>query len=1263
MAHNPYRQISIFRQVGHPPNRRMAGMWGTAFDVGNAPSAYPIIEYTSDGGVPRFRVWESGTGVWVDLGLSPGFLYDNWVTFRTQLLPSGEFLLTVITDQGNLEYTTTTSAPDASVDILNVILQGHNTTAGVTYDIYWDNFKSSTTVSPVITAPAVVFENTTGYAASVPDAGMGATYVWTLSDGTVTSGGGTNSIIFTSGDSPSMTVSVIVTPADGCAASAAVTLTVLDECQMIDFSAPLTLSNTQASGVWYTDRYNPNGFVGQATAPDATPNTLHVSINAADGQVTGFYNTQGRKYDLIDGTQSIQADLYIPAGWASTSRRMAGMWGTAFDGSNAVSGFPIIEYTSEGGVPRFRVWESGTGVWVDLGLPAGFLYDNWVTFRTQLLPSGEFLLTVITDQGNLEYTTTTSAPDASVDILNVILQGHNTTAGVTYDIYWDNFKSSTTVSPVITAPAIVFENTAGYAASVPDAGMGATYVWTLSDGTVTSGGGTNSIIFTSGDSPSMTVSVIVTPADGCAASAAVTLTVLDECQMIDFSAPLILSNTQAAGVWYTDRYNPNGFVGQATAPDATPNTLHVTIDATDAQGVGFYNTQGRKYDLIDGTQSIQMDLFVATGWAAAHRRMAGMWGTAFDAGNAVSAYPIIEFTSDTLGAGGPFVPRFRVWESGTGTWRNLGLPSGFVYNQWVTLRTQLLSSGEFLYTVLTAQGDLQYTTTTSAPDASVDILNVILQGHNTTAGVTYDIYWDNFKSTTTLTPVITAANSVCRSSTGNLASVSGSGPYLWTVDGGTLTGGQGTANITYTAGTGSQLTLNCTIGTGACAFTTSRTVVLNPLPIATITTPLIVASGAANLPATIPDAGGGATYMWTIVNGSSINNMITGGQGTSSMSYTAGTPGTMTINVTVTNSFGCTSMGSQIVTVIPVGPSSLQWVLDTGDNDGGCPDATNCCQDIICYDLVYTPAVSGRLTTYTTGFLSNCLGPVYPPPIALDMSMIPTPLNNSCVMTDNSFESDDCTNNMYLFNSSGQNGSVMVVGGVTPVPITIHKVCFQISAGETINLTEDVPTDLTASIDLLDMGGMVIGQYTDFPTFAPTMITKPLPVIPADGTLSVSCVDLAVPPVPPTVNDYCGTLIVPTGPVILDTPDPLTCVGTRKYTYTYTDCAGYAQTWSYTYTVNDNIAPVLAAAPADVAVECIGEVPVMTNLTWTDNCDAGGSVAGVDGPLVGGACEEQSQEHGMSWMHVEILRLQERRLSQLMTIQHQCLLLHQPMLR
>jgi hypothetical protein len=73
----------------------------------------------------------------------------------------------------------------------------------------------------------------------------------------------------------------------------------------------------------------------------------------------------------------------------------------------------------------------------------------------------------------------------------------------------------------------------------------------------------------------------------------------------------------------------------------------------------------------------------------------------------------------------------------------MGLPTGFAYNTWVTLEMQLIpSSFEFLYRV----GDLVTATTGLSGNASDRIGNVALQGHNTNDGVTYTIYWDNFRS-------------------------------------------------------------------------------------------------------------------------------------------------------------------------------------------------------------------------------------------------------------------------------------------------------------------------------------------------------------------------------------------------------------------------------------------------------------------------------------------------------------------------------------
>src|SRR5262249_35812620 len=70
-----------------------------------------------------------------------------------------------------------------------------------------------------ITAPAQVCSGSSGNAASVPDAGAGATYAWTIGNGTITGGNGTRSIAFTAGNSGSVTLGVTVVKGAGCSAT------------------------------------------------------------------------------------------------------------------------------------------------------------------------------------------------------------------------------------------------------------------------------------------------------------------------------------------------------------------------------------------------------------------------------------------------------------------------------------------------------------------------------------------------------------------------------------------------------------------------------------------------------------------------------------------------------------------------------------------------------------------------------------------------------------------------------------------------------------------------------------------------------------------------------------------------------------------------------------------------------------------------------------------------------------------------------------
>jgi hypothetical protein len=109
-----------------------------------------------------------------------------------------------------------------------------------------------------------------------------------------------------------------------------------------------------------------------------------------------------------------------------------------------------------------------------------------------------------------------------------------------------------------------------------------------------------------------------------------------------------------------------------------------------------------------------------------------------------------------------------------------------------------------------------------------------------------------------------------------------------------------------------------------CSATNTANVTINPKPNATITVAATVGQGSTGNPASVANAGVGATYAWSITNGT-----ITAGAGTASITFTAGTIGTLNLQVTVTTAAGCSDTKSAnvavvlpTVTVTSVAPSS-----------------------------------------------------------------------------------------------------------------------------------------------------------------------------------------------------------------------------------------------------------------------------------------------------------------------------------------------------
>jgi len=166
--------------------------------------------------------------------------------------------------------------------------------------------------------------------------------------------------------------------------------------------------------------------------------------------------------------------------------------------------------------------------------------------------------------------------------------------------------------------------------------------------------------------------------------------------------------------------------------------------------------------------------------------------------------------------------------------------------------------------------------------------------------------------------VITEAPSpICAGATGS-ASVPNGGvgaTYNWFVSNGAIVSGAGTPKITFTAGASGSVNISVTVTSpaGCTSPPGSVSIPINPLPSSTITAPASIcrnSSPPGGNKASVPDAGAGATYSWTIMNGS-----IVGPTNGTSVVFKPGSKTTVTLKVTVTSPNGCASSSSVTITV------------------------------------------------------------------------------------------------------------------------------------------------------------------------------------------------------------------------------------------------------------------------------------------------------------------------------------------------------------
>lgn len=119
------------------------------------------------------------------------------------------------------------------------------------------------------------------------------------------------------------------------------------------------------------------------------------------------------------------------------------------------------------------------------------------------------------------------------------------------------------------------------------------------------------------------------------------------------------------------------------------------------------------------------------------------------------------------------------------------------------------------------------------------------------------------------------------------------------------------------------------------------------------------------------------------------------------------------------------------------------------------------------------------------------------------------------------------------------------------------------------------------------------------------------PVIICPPDVTVSCLsDVPAPDINQVVaSDSCGAISVAH---IGDVSNGSACPETITRTYRATDICGNSSDCRQDFIVIDTVPPVIASVPSDITVQCFADVPAMTSLVWTDNCDGAGSISGTE---------------------------------------------------
>ena len=771
-------------------------------------------------------------------------------------------------------------------------------------------------VVPAIHAPSAVTTGRDGLAASVSNPQPGVTYAWSINGGTLASSVGA-AIVFAAGSGPSVIVTCTATNAAGDEAQGHLSVAV----------APVVVA--PAIQVAQTVTAGKAGLVATVAAPITG---LSYSWAISGATITSESSGASIVFSAGSGTSLVLSVV---------AHNLAGDSTGQVDFTVAVVAAPSAVISAKNLVTQGR-----SGLQASVALQPGSTYA-W------LLSGGVIIA------GPASATVTYSVDPA---VTSVTLTCTVTNAAGDFDSR--AFTASTVApaqAPVLLAPAIVTSLKTDLSASLSNHQDGIAYFWTVGNGSISFGASTNAITFVAGATGTVTIRCVATNAAGDGVPSTVTAVIV----------PVPLQATIVAPAQATQ--GASGLSASVGNYDSSM-TYSWTISGGTFAGGG--STAAGRTVAFGAAFGAQLTLTCTTSNAAldsANQALANISLVAPSAAT-ITAPPAVTQGKGGLAAsvpaqsgstyawsisGGAITSATNgpsiLFTAGSGTTLHLSCIVTNAANSPVTggLDLEVVPAPVaplFTGATTVSQDKTNLSAGLSNADSNLtytwSITGGVFSGGSTstsgasatfTAGAGTALRLDctatnkaqdSALSSETLTvvpppnaPALMADAKVTAGKPGLAASVANvqSGiSYSWSITGGAITQGAATSAVVYTAGSGTSLTLTC-VATNAAQDTAQASA--TPAVIVPAALPVFAAASYATsgntYVASISNQDASVTYAWSLAGtsaGASFSGSATASG--SSVPFTVGAVGTLTLQVVATNAAGDSVGGSRDVGVV-----------------------------------------------------------------------------------------------------------------------------------------------------------------------------------------------------------------------------------------------------------------------------------------------------------------------------------------------------------